>query len=477
MSALWGNIGSLAAPVRRWSRLGLSQQYALASLPVMIVGMLGLGAWVTRSIEAQVIQNTAVSASLFVNSFVEPTLQGLKQRAHLQDDEIQALNRLVAETPLGQQIRSFKVWGAGGRVVYYSREGLVGQVFGETHEQERAWNGEVAAELSSLGDHEDAMERDLGIPLLEVYMPVRQHPTERVIAVAEFYKDARELEQHLAESRRITWLVVATVTLVMYGALFGIVQAGGRLIRQQAQELRGRVFELSRLLAQNETLRARVSRATQRTTELNEQYLRRLSAELHDGPAQALGLALLRLDTLGGSRDGATQDQSELERIRDTLQDALGEIRQLCRGLSLPELEGLDVQQTVARAVTSHRRRTATEVQFTCEQLGDTKRVSMPIKLTAYRVAQEALMNAFRHAGGKGQAVSLRREGRWLHLMVSDSGRGLRADADESAEPRTTRLGVRGLRERVESLGGRFELESSNAGTRVDVRLPLDTGE
>ena len=475
MSASSTVASGLRRPLARWSRLSLGHQYALASLPVLIVGMLGLGAWVTRSIEQQVIENTAVAGSLFVNSFVSPELQGLARNGELGREESVQLERLLDDTPLGQRIKAFKVWGPGGRIGYYTGEGLVGQVFAINDEQQVAWGGGVAAELSALKNQESELERRMGIPLLEVYMPVRQRGSDQVIAVAEFYQDARELQRHLARTRRQTWLVVAAVTLAMYGLLFGIVHAGGRLIRRQANELRARVFELSRLLAQNETLRARVTRATRRTTELNEQSLRRLSAELHDGPAQALGLALLRLDALGGSDTTASGDGAELERIRDTLQDALSEIRQLCRGLSLPELKGIDMEQALGRAVTSHRRRTGTEVRFECTGLRDTAAVSTPIKLTAYRVVQEALMNAFRHADGKDQAVQAQRDGRWLHLTVSDRGPGIRENTEER---RTDRLGIRGLRERVESLGGRFELDSApNEGTRVAVYLPLDAGE
>ena len=466
-----------------WSRLGLDGRYALASLPVMVVAMLWLGAWVTRSISQEVIENTAVNASVFVDSAVSRELQGLAVRPQLSPEETRALNDLLSDTPLGRRILSFKVWVPGGRMAYSSREPAGGRVFEPSAKLREAWNGNVAAELSPVERDESHAEHGLGVPLLEVYMPVRAQHTDKVIAVAEFYQDAGDLQAHLARTRSRTWGVVAAVMLAVYGLLFAIVHAGGRLIRSQASQLKQKVAELSELLAQNEALRARVGRATRRITELNEAFLRRLSADLHDGPAQSLSLALLRLDHLtepearvapapppGKGTIGRTV--GELEQIRTTLQEAMQEIRQLSRGLSLPELAGLAMSEVVERAVASHQRRTRTSVGMDIAELDRLDTVSTPVKLTAYRFTQEALMNAFRHAQGKGQTVGARRIGHSLEIRVSDSGPGLPEDMEQQL---SDRMGLAGLRERVEVLGGRFRAESvPGQGTTLTALLPLE---
>ena len=466
---------SCARTARLWSQLGLDGRYIVASLPVLLVAMLSLGAWVTHSIEEQVIDNTAGNASLFVNSFVSPELQGLAHRQSLSEDEAHMLGTLLTGTPLGRRILSFKVWLRGGRIAYYSRDSaLVGRVFPPSAKLRKAWTGKVAAELSSLEEAEAAGELKLAVPLLEVYMPVHEQRSDKIIAVAEFYEDATELVSHVQATRFRTWLAVAATMLLMYGFLFGIVHAGGRLIRRQAVELQQKVNELSELLAQNEALRERVGRATRRVTELNEGFLRRLSADLHDGPAQAVSLALLRLDRIAlpaaaAGGPPANGGGEEIEQIRATLQEALREIRHLCRGLSLPEVADLGIAEVVARAAANHERRTRTAVETDLGNLRGMDAVSMPIKLTAYRFTQEALMNAFRHAQGKGQAVSARCAGGSLELRVSDRGGGIEADRGEP-----DRMGLTGLRERVESLGGRFEIDSApGRGTTLLALLPL----
>lgn len=467
---------------RHWSRLGLDVQYAVASLPVLIITMLGLGTWVTQSIEKAVIHSTAEYASVFVYSFVTPELQDLASRPQLSDDATGNLSALLVDAPLGHRVLSIDVWDPAGRRVYHSPGGQGDRVLRPSAMLIEALRGNVAAQLALPGALEAAADHlPTGVPLLEVYMPVREHDTDRVIAVAEFYLDATEMRSDLALMRDRTWLVVVASLLAMYGLLFGIVRAGSRLIHSQAAQLGEKVAELSDLLAQNEALRARVGRASRRITEINEAFMRRLGAELHDGPAQALSLALLRLDHLAvrpavasGVADDATVGRKveEFERIRNTLEDAMREIRELCRGLSLPELAGLDMGAVVERAVASHQRRTHTAVEVDVDERTENEAVSMPVRLTAYRFIQEALMNAYRHAQGKGQAVSARRIGSWLELRVSDQGPGMPADLDEHA---SKRMGLSGLRERVEVLGGRFGIETApGRGTTLFALLPLE---
>ena len=190
----------------------------------------------------------------------------------------------------GDALVSFKLWREGGRIVYASNPELTGQVFPPTDELRAAWSGHVVANFDALGDDEDASERATGIPLLEIYSPIREVWSGNVIGVAEFYEEAHDLKSNIFAARLESWLVVGAVTATTAAALFGIVLGGSRTIERQRVALEARVGELATLATQNEALRLRVQRASSRATELNEQYLRRISAELHDGPAQLAGL-------------------------------------------------------------------------------------------------------------------------------------------------------------------------------------------
>ena len=471
-----------------WSRFTLAQRFAVACFAVLVAGMLVMGRWVSEQIEDGVTQNSAVTTALYMNSFVAPEVSELADQETLSPASMATLDRLHKETPLGERILSFKIWGPGGRIVYSSRPSIIGKVFPETPSLKGAWNGQVTAEFSDLEDEEDSLERIHGRRLLEIYSPVRAKGSDRVIAVAEFYESADELKAQLLTARISSWIVVAAVTLIMFGLLFGIVRGGSQTIARQQRELRTRVRELSALLKQNEELHERARRATSRATEINERFLRRVSADLHDGPAQALGFALLRLDSVkqyidgckyadqveGCPNAGKMSDSDNVDSIRASLNEALQEIRNLSAGLALPELGELTLNQCLQRVVRSHERRTGTRVETHIN--GVPSKMPLPFKIAIYRFVQEALHNAYSHGGGEGQRVEVATEDNAvLNVTVSDAGSGF----DLSRKLETPgHLGLVGMRERVESLGGDFLLQSTpNQGTRVSARLPLNNPE
>jgi signal transduction histidine kinase len=117
------------------------------------------------------------------------------------------------------------------------------------------------------------------------------------------------------------------------------------------------VNTLNALLRQNEELDERVRRAALRTAALNERFLRRVSAKLHDGPAQDLGFALIKLesgeiDKTAQTLTGAKREDynKELGVIHSSIARALGEMRAIAGGMCLPELEHLAVGETIRRA-------------------------------------------------------------------------------------------------------------------------------
>ncbi len=211
---------------------------------------------------------------------------------------------------------------------------------------------------------------------------------------------------------------------------------------------------------------------------LNERFLRRISADLHDGPAQDLGLALLRLDQAmahheHGQADNNDHAREDLHVVESSVQAALQEVRAISGGLGLPDLAQLTLSETLARVVKVHQRRTGTQVTTSFEHLPE--QVPLSVKITLYRIIQEALSNAVRHADGVGQVVSVTVANDRLEVEVSDRGPGF---THTTANDEVEHLGLVGMRQRVESLGGGFRVESERGqGTRVCAWLPLVTNE
>ncbi|HZY41339.1 MAG TPA: sensor histidine kinase, partial [Anaerolineae bacterium] len=439
------------------------QRFLLASLAILVAGMIGVGAWVSQQIQDGVVQRTAATTALYVDSFIAPNLQSLAQTGSIAPADVAALDRLLSDTELGQQIVAFKIWNAEGRVLYSKQAATIGQVFPIEGGLERALNGYVAAQLTDLSKAENVLERELDVPLLEVYSPVRWRGSDRILAVAEFYPNATELVQETTLAQQRSWPIVAGATLIMYLLIVGFVRQASRTIQRQQVVLSDQVGQLRELLNQNNDLSDRVRRAAARTTALNERVLRRISAELHDGPVQDLGLALLRLEHIEAS--GA-----DLDVVKQATTHALQEVRAISTGLGLPQLNALTVSETIGRVIRTHERRTSTRVDATLDHVPD--HAPVPVKITVYRVIQEALRNAFRHAGGAAHSVRVTVSGSadFISVTVADRGPGF----DQARSLDGEHLGLVGMRERVESLGGTFEIDSApGRGTTITARIPL----
>ena len=458
---------------RSWS---LARRFMLGSLIVLFVSMGVIGFWVGNQIKAGVVHRTAASNALYVDSLISQPAQDLATSNSLSDASQKRINWLLTGTPLGEQVLVFKLWDRSGRIAYSNTSSLEGQASPTNSKLQKALGGVVSADL---GDSEDLKAQQVNVPLndlLEIYSPVRDPKTGGVIAVAEFYYKAEDLRQEINRAEWKSWLVVAGGAVLIYVALAIFIQRASNTITSQQNALAGQVGRLTDLLDQNEELHERVRGAAARTTALNERFLRRFSSELHDGPAQEISLALLELDHAQAivSTDGlASAERIEMERnlvsVQDSLRRALSDVRATSSGLLLPHLNDLSFSDTVQHAVRAHRQRTGSHVDVQIASGIDD--LPLTTKITAYRVVQEALANAWRHAAGDGQQVRVDRIGDRMVIEIQDDGPGF----DAGATPAGDHLGLLGMRERVESLGGEFQIVSAaNIGTRVIASLPVD---
>lgn len=456
----------------------LFQRFTLVSFGIMLAGMAVIGWWVSERIKAEVVHETAVTTALYMNSFIAPNIQELSSSDSLSPEHIATLDKLLNGTDLGNQIVAFKVWDGKGRILFSDNPALIGQVFPSEQEQEQAiaFSGKVVSGISNLDEAEHVEERRFYGRLLQIYSPIRQDDTNRIIAVAEFYQTIDALEADIAKAQQQSWLIVGLSMGAIYFLLIGFVRWTEKTILRQEATLAKQVTKLTELLAHNAELNQRVKQAAANATEVNERFLRRTSAELHDGPIQELGLAMLRLDQViahshqpGHSQDPESDWVTPLSEIQKSLERSLQEIRNISKGLGLPQLEKMSLPEVLLRAVKSHERRTGTQVLLEHFDLPD--QANLPVKITIFRFVQEALNNAFQHADGQGQKVLVKNENGLLQIAVADEGPGFDPnqpiDWDEH-------LGLAGMRERIESLGGEFQIKSEiKRGTTVLARLHL----
>ncbi|QCP51996.1 PAS domain S-box protein [Trinickia violacea] len=195
----------------------------------------------------------------------------------------------------------------------------------------------------------------------------------------------------------------------------------------------------------------------------------RLAAELHDGLGQALTLVkLMTEDALMRIRRGQVDDAANLLdatvfRVRETI----GDVRQICGELRPLMLDKLGLPAALGSLCRRIEHGTETmSVVFDCDVVD--KDVPEHLKADMFRVAQEALNNAVKHAEATEISLSLRRDAGGLLLTIQDNGIGYENHPLATEDAYTTGLGLIGMQHRVEMHGGAFSIESSAAtGTRV----------
>jgi signal transduction histidine kinase len=186
----------------------------------------------------------------------------------------------------------------------------------------------------------------------------------------------------------------------------------------------------------------------------------RIARELHDIVAHHLAVMVIQA---GAGRLDAPDGAARFAGIRDAGREALGELEHLVELLKTDGLRSRDLDALLGQA-------RAAGVRLDYTPLPDGVRVAPEVQDTAYRVVQEGLTNAMKHAAGSDVLVRLGVHARALEVEVRDRG----STAPSPLATSGAGLGLAGMRERVEALGGALEAGTQDAGGwRLQARLPL----
>lgn len=200
----------------------------------------------------------------------------------------------------------------------------------------------------------------------------------------------------------------------------------------------------------------------------------RLAREIHDTIAQDFSAIAFQLE----AADAMLDQHAEPQRVRRSIAAALNltrkgldETRRSVLDLRAAPLEGGTLAEALAALAISADTSQDPAVSFI--DASDARPLPTSVELGLYRIAQEAIRNAFRHAAASRIVVRLEADTDSVRLAVEDDGRGVDLDVDLDAHS-DGRFGLVGMRERVRLLGGRFEIEgTSGHGTRITAEVPL----
>jgi two-component system NarL family sensor kinase len=217
---------------------------------------------------------------------------------------------------------------------------------------------------------------------------------------------------------------------------------------------------------------AKLKALAQRVVESQEEERARLSRDLHDGISQWLVSIKLQIEAgiirLGGDAGQRQAAQAVFEHTAEQLNDVLGEVRRISHNLRPAILDDLGLAAALAHLAEEVTLSSATPVHFSAE--GATDHLPDMANTVLFRIAQEALTNIGRHAGASRIDIALAGDAAGVTLTVRDDGAGF--DAAGIALHPQRGIGLRNMMERIEAIGGQFDISSSAAGTTVLARAP-----
>lgn len=196
-----------------------------------------------------------------------------------------------------------------------------------------------------------------------------------------------------------------------------------------------------------------------------EQERRRLALELHDSVGQQLfAMDLILRGLVDRPEAGREPDAEMLHRLADRCSDLIHEVRHISYGLYPPTLESLGLAMSLDRLGATLGGPIELEVRYP----NTMKRLRLPdaVEIALFRVAQEAIRNAVRHANAGRVVIRLQQRQGEVLLTVTDDGQGFPPGRHEPG------IGLSSMRERVETVGGRLSISSRKGHTRVTARVP-----
>lgn len=295
--------------------------------------------------------------------------------------------------------------------------------------------------------------------------------TEAVLPMEETHRSALEANMHL--SRLNQALNRHTLDLSASNR-----QLKKEIIRRKVVEetLRKSERNSSRLLEQSRRLQEQLRFLSRRILSTQEEERKRISRELHDVIAQMLTGINVRLATLKMEATANTKGLSEkISRTQRLVEKSVDIVHRFARELRPAVLDDLGLIPALHSFMKRFTKETGIRVSLTAfaglEELSSAKRTAL------FRVAQEALTNVDRHAQASRVAVSIQRLPKAVRMQIKDNGKSFDAERILHAG-KSKRMGLLGMRERVEMFDGSFMVESApGRGTIIQAQIPFNNGE
>lgn len=227
--------------------------------------------------------------------------------------------------------------------------------------------------------------------------------------------------------------------------------------------------ERAKLITRLESAQRELDISRQREAELATlQERERLARDLHDTLGHALVAISVQLEAIQRLYKVDPQRAStQVDELKNLARASMEDLRRSLAGLRSPDLSERPLSESLHALSVDTGQRAHLEIKCHVDEGAD--QLTPAHAEALWRIAQESLANIERHAAAHTVQLQLNIESNAALLSIKDDGRGLPPDAEKHAG----HYGLRGMRERVEGLGGTMTLTSNGSGSRVDVKLPI----
>lgn len=203
-----------------------------------------------------------------------------------------------------------------------------------------------------------------------------------------------------------------------------------------------------------------------------EEERKRIARELHDGIGQSLTTLFVGMHTVAQAAT-LEEAQQQAKRMATVAAATLDEVRRMSQNLRPAVLDDLGLHAALERFLANYTSLHGIEVDLLAPDLARS-RLDSAIETSLYRVVQEALTNVARHAQARSVNIVLTRDARSIQAIIEDDGKGFDPAEVPGPEQGGSHMGLTGMGERVQLLGGTIKIESSAGnGTTIYIQIPL----
>lgn len=351
------------------------------------------------------------------------------------------LEEILKEKTLSQDLNN--------RKTIYSHLSSINEMMGNPSEA-LIWE----KKYSKLNDSLNAENVKLEINKLETKFNASEK--EKKIAFLNAEKNQKEMEVNQKNSYLWVLSLVLLLFLSLLIFLFIIYRNNKKLSEQKEINLQQKIEDIK----QKEELSL-----TKAILEGEERERERVAKDLHDGLGGMLAGVKINLSTWSANQLDPEQHQ-DFYKILDQLDNSVKELRHVARNLMPESLLKFGLETAVSDLCEFYTRK---DLEIYFQPINIEKNLSLTVQLNIYRIVQELLANAIKHAEASNILLQCSQSGDRFLITIEDNGKGF----DKDVEKTTQNLGLRNLKNRVNYLKGKMEINSDSQGTTINIELNI----